>query len=146
MKSLVLLAVLSFGLVSLSCKTSKMGKSKSKTETGLNGNWELNYISGPRIAFDGLYPNKKPTLTFDTSRNQLSGHTSCNTVNGPFTLSGNAISFKQPLSMTKMYCEGGGESTFIEALKQVDSYAISEDGKVLSFSKGDVATLRFERQ
>ena len=37
-----------------------MGKTAS-----LDGTWELNYVAGPRIAFNGLYPNNKPTITFD---------------------------------------------------------------------------------
>jgi heat shock protein HslJ len=146
MKSLVLLAALAFGFVSFSCKSTKMGKSNATTETGLNGSWELNYISGPKITFEGLYPNKKPALTFDTAKKQLSGNTGCNSLNGPFTISEKAISFKQPLAMTKMFCEGGGETTFIETLKQVDNYAISDDGKVLSLSKGNTALMRFERK
>lgn len=38
-----------------------------KGEQALSGTWELDYISGPRIAFQGLYPNEKPSITFDLS-------------------------------------------------------------------------------
>ena len=43
---------------------------------GLQGNWELNYISGKKIAFEGLYPDKRPQITFDVVKNQVNGNTS----------------------------------------------------------------------
>jgi heat shock protein HslJ len=33
-----------------------------------NGAWELNYISGAKIAFEGLFPNKKPTIIFELAK------------------------------------------------------------------------------
>lgn len=44
----------------------------------LSGVWDLNYISGLRIAFDGLYPDKKPTISFNFSAMELDGNTTCN--------------------------------------------------------------------
>ena len=35
--------------------------------------WELEYISGPRIAFEGLFPEKKPQITFDQETQKVSG-------------------------------------------------------------------------
>lgn len=61
------------GLVLISCKCTK-----TSTVSKLDGTWELNYISGPRIAFDGLYPDKKPTIVFDSKENRVSGNSSCN--------------------------------------------------------------------
>ena len=82
----------------------------------LTGTWELNYITGTRIAFDGLYPNKKPTLKLDASAKTVSGNTSCNSFNGPLKVDGNKISFTDPMAMTRMMCPGEGENTFLETL------------------------------
>ena len=41
---------------------AEFGAATASNANALNGNWELNYITGPRIAFDGLYPEKKPVL------------------------------------------------------------------------------------
>ena len=39
----------------------------------LNGSWQLNYISGLKIAFEGLYPGKKPFLNLDVSNSKMTG-------------------------------------------------------------------------
>ncbi len=48
-------------------------KAVTPESSKLNGAWELNHISGPRIAFDGLYPDKKPQITFNLPANELGG-------------------------------------------------------------------------
>ncbi len=62
----------------------------------LEGNWELNYISGARIAFDGLYPDKKPTMRFELGLSLISGNTSCNGYSSKYTMNGNTIKFAPP--------------------------------------------------
>src|SRR6218665_3958733 len=72
-----ILTLVFLGSVLLSCNTTKSKKSDAVSK--LEGTWELNYITGPRITFDGLFPNKKPTIIFNTKDNQVSGNNSCNT-------------------------------------------------------------------
>lgn len=79
-------------------------KAPNAEQAKLNGTWELNYISGPRIAFDGLFPNKKPTIIFSLPEEQVSGNGSCNGYSSVIKLDGNNITFKDPLS-TMMACE-----------------------------------------
>lgn len=125
----------------------KPAQSPLKTTISLEGTWQLNYISGPRIAFDGLYPNNKPTITFDLKENQVSGNTSCNQYFGTLNSTGNSINFKDTkMGMTKMACLGNGENIYMKTLKQIDSYSISEDGKILNLIMGDIAMMRFEKQ
>jgi heat shock protein HslJ len=113
----------------------------------LNGTWELNYISGPRIAFDGLYPNKKPTISFDLSNNRVSGNSSCNSFNGVLKVEGNQINFNEPMAMTRMACmDGNGEIVFMETLKKINSYSITDEGKTLNFIMGDIAMMRFTKK
>ncbi|MBC7846103.1 MAG: META domain-containing protein [Flavobacterium sp.] len=126
-----------------SCNSTK---SISKVNNTLEGAWKLNYITGPRIAFDGLYPNNKPTIVFDLKGNKVSGNNSCNQYFGALLLDGNKINFKDAkLGMTMMACQGEGENVYMKALEKIDSYSISEDGKILNFIMGDIAMMRFEK-
>ncbi len=128
----------------MSCNSTK---SAMKSTTSLDGTWQLNYISGPRITFDGLYPNKKPTINFDLKENRVSGNASCNTYRGRLNVDGNKISFKEPMAMTRMMCiDIQGETTYMATLEKIDSYSISEDGKILNFIMGDIAMMRFEKK
>ncbi|TRX00264.1 META domain-containing protein [Flavobacterium gawalongense] len=139
----IILSLTILCLVFISCNSFKttMGKTAS-----LEGTWELNYVSGPRIAFEGLYPNKRPTITFDLKGNSISGSNSCNRYSGKLNADGNKISFKEPMAVTKMFCPGEGESIYMSTLQKIDSYSISEDGKTLNFIMGDIAMMRFEKK
>jgi heat shock protein HslJ len=132
-------------LTLMSCNSTKtaMGKTAS-----LEGTWELNYITGPRITFDGLFPNKKPTISFDLKEIRVSGNNSCNSYTGKLNTEGNKINFKDPMAVTKMMCMDGmqGETTYMETLQKIDTYTISEDGKVLNFMMGEVMMMRFEKK
>lgn len=113
--------------------------------SSLDGSWALNYISGRRIAFDGLYPDKKPLITFDAANKKVSGNTSCNNFTGRFTFDAHTISFAEPLAMTRMACPGEGEQAFMDMLKKVNAYAIT-DNNTLTFLMGDIAVMRFVKK
>jgi len=142
MKKVSLLLVficMSFG----SCTTTK---SAVKTSS-LKGTWTLNFITGPRIAFDGLYPNRKPTIVFDIKENKFSGNNSCNQYFGMLIVDETKINFKDAkMGMTMMACQGEGEKLYMSRLDKIDSYSISDDGKTLIFLMGDVAMMRFEKK
>jgi heat shock protein HslJ len=106
------------------------------------GTWELEYITGPRIAFDGLYPDKKPVLIYEGG-DEYKGNTSCNGMGGKLVTSATGIQFKPPIS-TMMACPGNGEQTFLKTLAMVDGYAI-DNGKLLLKSKG-VDIMRFVKK
>ncbi|OIV39746.1 META domain-containing protein [Flavobacterium johnsoniae] len=144
MKKILTLVFLSSVL--LSCNIFKCKKTDAASK--LSGTWELNYITGPRIAFDGLYPNKKPTITFNTKDNQVSGNNSCNTYTGKLVVNGNKIDFTQPMAVTKMMCMDGhqGEQTYMSTLQKITSYDITDDGKTLNLISGDIAMMRFTKK
>jgi len=143
MKKIILVLTVSC-LTFMSCKSTQ---STMKTAASLEGTWQLNYITGPRIAFDGLYPNKKPAITFDLKENKVSGNNSCNQYFGKLQVDGNKINFKDAkMGMTMMACQGSGENTYMKTLDQIDSYSISEDGKTLNFIMGDITMMRFEKK
>lgn len=114
-----------------------------KTNAKLDGTWELDYISGPRIAFEGLYPNNKPTIQFDLEKSQISGNGSCNNYFGPVNIDGSNIKFGA-IGATKMYCGGDGESLYFETLQKVNKFDVH--GNQLTFIMGDIAIMRFKRK
>jgi heat shock protein HslJ len=143
MKKIILLTTF-FCLTFLACNSTQ---STMKTTASLEGTWELNYITGPRIAFDGLYPDKKPTITFDLKENKVAGNNSCNQYFGTLKVDGSKINFKDAkMGMTMMACPGEGEKVYMNTLEKIDSYSISEDGKTLNFIMGDIAMMRFEKK
>lgn len=109
----------------------------------LNGTWEVDYISGARIAFEGLYPNKKPTIIFDLPATKASGNSSCNNYSLTFTLDGQKIRFGSPMS-TEMACEGNGEATFFKTLETVTQYSVN--GNTLNLIMGDIAVMRLAKK
>lgn len=127
----------------LSCNNSK--KIAKADPDQLDGTWVLNYISGPRIAFEGLYPNKKPQIVFTVADKRVSGNTGCNSFSGPLVIDGSKISFDQPMAMTKMACPGEGEMVFMETLKKVNTYSVS-GGNTLNLIMGDIAVMRFSKK
>lgn len=129
-------------IIFFSCQSSK----PTTTANTLEGTWQLNYISGPRIAFDGLYPENKPTITFDLKENRVSGNNSCNDYSGNLIVKGNQINFKDSnMISTMMVCQDQGEQVFMSTLSKINSYSISEDGKTLNFNMGDITVMRFEK-
>lgn len=131
-------------LIFMACKPTQ---TTSNTSNSLEGTWELNYITGPRIAFDGLYPDKKPIINFNLKENKVAGNNSCNQYFGVLKVDGNKINFKDAkMGMTMMACPGEGENVYMKTLEKIDSYSISEDGKTLNFIMGDIAMMRFEKK
>lgn len=141
MKNYVLLFVSVLTLSFNSCTTMK---DTAKTDDLYNTSWELEYISGPRIAFEGLYPDKKPYIKFDKEKNQVFGNAGCNGYSAPFTLKGHTLTFGEQGPATMMFCEGGGEQTFLQTIKKIDSYAIDKDGKLNLIMK-DIPMMRFKK-
>jgi len=124
----------------VSCTTSK----PAVATTSLEGTWELKYITGPRIAFDGLYPNSKPTIAFNLKENKITGNNSCNQYFGALIIDGAKINFEEAkMGMTMMACEGNGDSVYMDALKKIESYTITDDGKTLNLLLGNIVMMRF---
>lgn len=127
-----------------SCNALKNTVEASSDLSKLGGSWELNYISGPRIAFNGLYPGKKPIMVFDLADKKVSGNSSCNSFSGKLSADDTSINFNQPMAVTKMACPGEGEAIFFETLKKVNKYSVKGD-TILNFMMGDIAIMRFRK-
>lgn len=134
---LILLVVI---IVVVGCNTAK---SSTATVSIYNTTWELEYISGTKIAFEGLYPEVKPTLILNEKEMTYGGNSSCNAYTGSFTYENNLLQFGQT-TRTMRYCEGGGESAFFGMLKKVSKPVIDSDGKLL-LMMDDVPMMRFKK-
>jgi len=112
------------------------------SEALFNTTWELVYMSGPRIDFDGLFPEKKPQITFDKESAKVSGTDSCNGYSADYELNENDLSFGEPGPTTMMFC-GGSERQFLNMMQKIDGYII-EDGE-LNLLVGEVPMMRFKK-
>jgi len=128
------------------CNSTKNTTGTVKTSS-LEGNWDLFFISEPAIAFDRLYPNQKPTLSFDLSNNRVNGYSGCNRFNGALKIDGNKLSFTEPMAMTRMAClDGNGETIFMETLNKITDYSLTNAGRTLNLNIGNVAMMKFTKQ
>lgn len=139
MKSIKLLSFLTLTIIFSSCSSTQ----KTTTDAIYGSTWELEFLSGPRIAFNGLFPDKKPQITFNQETKKVEGTTSCNGYNAPYELGDNTISFGEQGPTTMMYC-GEGEKFFVNTIKKVNHYKIDADGK-LNLMIDDVPMMRFKK-
>lgn len=134
-QTLLLIAILS--LLVVSCTTNMMRKNDKLYDNA----WELEYITGPRITFQGLFPDQKPVIKFTEDSAMITGNSGCNGYSTKYTMNGDMVSFADPELSTMMYC-GDGETVFRKTMKQVDRYRLT-DGK-LELLMGDVVMMRFK--
>ena len=135
----LILAITAILFGTTGCATGK----QALVESQLKGNWELNYISGKRIAFEGLYPDKKPQIAFDLGKSEIRGNSSCNGFSCNYTINKSTIRFGDPLG-TMMACGGSGEEDFYRMLKKVNNYSV--ETATLTFLIDDVAVMRFVKK
>lgn len=139
MKTVNIMSLFMLTLILSACTSAK----NSTNDALFNATWELEYLSGPRIAFEGLYPDRKPVITFNESTNKVEGNNSCNGYSATYKLNANTISFGEPGITTTMYC-GEGELFFLNTMKKIDAYQIDSDGK-LNLLMDDVVMMRFKK-
>ncbi|MEY8849229.1 META domain-containing protein [Psychroserpens sp. XS_ASV72] len=135
-RALVFIATLTFFI------NSCANKEASKSDLIYNATWELEYISGPRIAFEGLFPEKKPTITFNKDTKKVEGTNSCNGYSAEFKIDEGTLYFGEPGPTTMMYC-GQGENVFLDMMKKVNAYSFDADGKLNLIFDG-VPIMRFK--
>lgn len=142
----IFLSIVLLSIVTTSCCSKKAADSKAaQTKPAFyETTWELEYITGPRITFEGLYPEEKPTVIFKEAESRFGGNSSCNAYSGNFTLKGDHIQFGEVIK-TMRFCEGGGEQTFLNMLGKVTQFHIDDEGRLVLL-KDDVMMMRFKIQ
>lgn len=138
MKNFSFLIIIIFTFTLSSCATKK----DLKNNPLYNTTWVLEFMSGPRIAFDGLFPDKKPHISFDKATSVVSGNNSCNGYSAKYDLQVQDISFGEPGPSTMMYC-GEGEQQFLSMMKKINKYSIDKDGKLILMIN-EVPMMRFK--
>jgi len=143
-KNILILIIALPALITACCTAKSKAIISSKTQSYLfEGAWELEYISGPRISFEGLYPEKKPYIIFTAAENQFGGNSSCNVYSGKYTIKDDNIKFGDVIK-TMIFCEGGGEETFLKMLGKVNKYTVDGDGKLILLTD-NTAIMRFKK-
>lgn len=152
MKKLICISAC-IALFAVSCNSTKSISTQEMASTQkennlslLEGIWELDYLSGTKVNFENLYVDKKPFLSFNTKDSRVSGNSSCNSFTGNVSVSKNYLRFDDAMAMTKMFCPGEGESNFMDGLKRVNSFSITNNGKTLNLLTGDIAIMRFKKK
>jgi heat shock protein HslJ len=119
---------------------------KGNSTFTLEGNWELNYITGPKIAFNILFPDKKPAIYFNLKEKRVSGFNGCNSYSGILKTEDNKIDFSQPFAVTKMFCtDQEGEGIFMHTIQRINNYQVSKNGKALNLLSDNVVLMRFTK-
>tara|TARA_R110002167_G_scaffold71696_4_gene202155 strand:+ start:810 stop:1238 length:429 start_codon:yes stop_codon:yes gene_type:complete len=126
-------------LVIGSCTTTKNTNSNDLYDSL----WELEYISGTRIAFNGLYPERKPVISFNKATGKITGNNSCNGYTADFTIKGDNIDIGEPGPTTMMYC-GDGEQQFLNMMEKINSISIDKESK-LNLMIGEIPMMRFRK-
>lgn len=139
MKTLKILSFVLVAFVLSACATSK----NTSADALYGSTWEMNYISGPRIAFEGLYPDKKPKIMFNKETGKVEGNNSCNGYSADFKVDANTISFSEPGMSTMMFC-GQGENVFLSTIKKINKYKIDQNGE-LNLMIDEVPMMRFKK-
>src|SRR5690606_31881574 len=98
MNTIKILSLFIFTLIIGSCSSTK----KVSADDLFNTTWELEYLSGPRIAFDGLYPDTRPKSTINKTTPKVDGNNSCNGSSADYTFSGDGSCFGEAGPTTMM--------------------------------------------
>ncbi|WP_027376519.1 META domain-containing protein [Kaistella palustris] len=140
MKRLTLIFFAVVSLFMVSCTANQMDKNQKL----YHDTWELEYITGPRITFEGLFPDEKPAISFNKNTGTVTGTTGCNGYSTTYTLNGTSISFAQPGITTMRYC-GDGEVVFLKTMQQITNFRLETDGK-LTLLINDIPAMRFHKK
>ena len=141
------LIIVVFCLLTAACSSmKKQTETKADQVATLAGTWVLDVVPYTKGTFDSLYPETKPSLSFDPVQKKFTGYSGCNGINGALVADSNAISFKGDIIMTMKACPGDGESVFMENLKRINKYAVSANGKELTLIQGDLALMHFHKK
>jgi len=100
----------------------------------INGAWFLQ----PVLASDTATGNI-PTLIFNLEKNNFSGNTGCNNMNGSFVKSDTSLVFNEKIITTRMACAGYNEDAFIKSLLRTNKYKFDNGVLVLLFESTELS-------
>lgn len=104
-------------LAATGCKVSE-----ETTTFNAPGEWKLFRLNGESVSLA-----KPITLNFNEGEQKVSGFAGCNQYFGNFSAANNSMKFSL-LGSTKMFCDSmDAENKFMDALAQVNSFAIRDN-------------------
>lgn len=124
--------------------TEKMNAVQTAAPSSLEGLWELTDIAGIKTDLVKLYPSQKPNLNFDLQSGAVRGSTTCNRFSCQVKIEGEKMNFGEP-AMTKVACPGDGEKVFLEALRKINSFSIT-DSNFLQLRADSIGIMRFSKK
>ncbi|MFP9116005.1 META domain-containing protein [Flavobacterium sp. RHBU_3] len=125
-KLFTFLSITLFTFIIFSCGSTKAG---SNLDVLTAGNWELETFKGKAAAEAG-FSNKLPVANFSIDL-KISGNNGCNGYRGSYNLNEDGgINISQMVS-TRMFCPGGGEKLYMDALNSVNAARVDKDKLVL---------------
>lgn len=138
-------------LIFVSCASlqQKQAAPEKKTVAAaatVQGTWVLDYVLDKADAAT-LYPVDKPELEIaGPAGGAVQGSSGCNRIAARVKVLDSEMRFADVVTLTRKSCAGSGEAAFIAALKRVNHYALSGDGRELTCIQGDIIVLRFLRK
>lgn len=87
---------------------------------------------------------KRESYVLTLKDGRVTSSTDCNSLSSEYALNGEVLSFK-PFAMTKMYCEGSMESTYVKDLALTTSYEIIGTRMYINLNR-DVGRMVFEKK
>ena len=149
--------ILLLSLVFLFACNDTNQKNESNKESGaeattpiallIDGEWEADYIMNAPKSFAELYSNVKPGMNLNSTSGKVSGSTGCNSFTGTVVIVDNNIHFDGNMATTRKMCaDMAGEILFLETLKKINRYSVTDTGKTLNLIMGDIAVMRLRRK
>jgi heat shock protein HslJ len=135
-KSIIQLSVLFLViLIAYSCGSTCRMSNKNKLSCHT---WELSTIKGnaPDLT---QFRTGLPFMIFD-KQGKLTGSTGCNNYSGNYKVKKGCLSL-DPGVMTRMFCQGGGEMLFLDAMKKVKNMKSDGDNIILLDGTIEIMTL-----
>jgi len=132
--NLIAIAALLLVIVSSCGSTCKMANKNKLTSHP----WELSTLNGNATDLNE-FRTGLPFLVFDGG-GKLSGSTGCNNMSGNYKLNKACLEL-EPGAITRMACQGNGESLFLDAMKQVKMMKLDGDKLILLDGAKEIMTL-----
>ena len=112
---------------------------KMNTKKHLASNpWELSSLNGKPLDLNE-FRTGIPFFLFD-KKGKMTGSTGCNNMADSYQVNKTEMVL-EPGAITRMFCQGNGESLFLEALKQVKNFKIDGEKLILLNGPNEIMTL-----
>jgi heat shock protein HslJ len=139
-------SVIIFGLLLISCHTSKISMDKNIVEESnpkaLNGSWRLQML----FASDNNWTNA-PQINLNVKEKIFSGNGGCNSLSGKFIISDNYFAFDKNIISTKMACADAKanqyEKSFLSVLLKINRYTLNKNE--LEFGQGEIVLMKLTK-